>query len=326
MHTSSRKINRKLSAKALINEEKVENNAMAFSLETNDKFRELQLGDDCVWNSDQSGFEYELMRDRAIASKGEKLVETIVVDANASTHTYSIQVHLSKAGQLGKKIFLVLQEPTGPTFGPRVQEAVSELLKVCKNVEVACSKSGKFTTQIAQRWFSDVFAKNVEGNAMLLLDAWPGQGPNAKLDLPGVSVAYIPKFVQPLDVYFFRAYKILVKKKVYEECRDAFLDGESQEKPGNRFLTIKIHSVCYNQMCHPRFSQMWKYAWQKALCEVDDPVSSFENVSKILLDSLKSRDAYCDQHSKFPIFQCVYCSHYICWECFCDPIHLHDLI
>ena len=268
------------------------------------------------------------MRDRTIAFKGEKLVEAIVVDANASTHTYSIQVHSSKAGQLGKKIFLVLQEPMGSAFGPRVQERVSELLRVCKNVEVACSKSGKFTTQITKRWFTEVFAEDAEEDSMLILDAWPGQGLNANLDLPGVSAAYVSpgatKFVQPLDVFFFRQYKILIKN-VYEKCRDAFLDGESQDKPGNRFLTIKIHRVCYNQLCHPRFSKMWKYAWQKALYDVDEPVSTFENLSEILLRPLKSREVFCNKHSKVPILRCVYCHRYICWQCFCDPIHLHDL-
>ena len=47
-----------------------------------------------------------------------------------------------------------------------------------------------------------------------------------------------------------------LKFDVCEQCRDACLNGELEEKHGNRFLAIKTHSVCFNQVSRPRFSPM----------------------------------------------------------------------
>ena len=74
------------------------------------------------------------MRDRTLASKGEELVEAIVADANAVSHSYSIQLLMSKSGRVGSRIFICFQEKTGTSFGLLVGSAVSDLLSVCKNV------------------------------------------------------------------------------------------------------------------------------------------------------------------------------------------------
>lgn len=285
----------------------------------------LGLSDGCVWNADQSGFQYEPIRNRTLTFKGEKIVEARVVASNDTTHSYTIQVHMSKAGVLGSHIFICFQEKDG-VFGPRVQTTVDSVLQSCTNVRVTASKSGKFTKRIMQNWFSETFLQDAPDQSILILDSWSGQGPKASLSSPNVIISYIPegatKYVQPLDVYFFRQYKLLVKN-VVEVCRDLYHGGQSRIKPGNRNFIIRLHSVCFNQLSHPRFSRMWQYAWRKPGYTVEESESAFENVIQILLNPLNSPAAICTLHHMSPIFKCVYCAAYICYSCLADPIHLH---
>ena len=325
LRISSRKITRFVANSAIINEETTVVNATVFLHEINDITAPLGLTDGCVWNADQSRFQYELIRNRTLTFNGEKIVEARVVAAHDISHSYTIQVHMSKAGVLGSHIFICFQEKDG-VFGPRVQPAVDNVLQSCSNVRVAASTSGKFTKRIMQDWFSEVFLQDVSDQSILILDAWSGQGPGASLSSPNVLISYIPegatKYVQPLDVYFFRQYKLLVKN-VVEVCRELYLGGQCRIKPGNRYFIIRLHSVCFNQLSHPRFSRMWRYAWRKPGYTVDGESQPFENVIQILLSPLNSPAAICSVHNMNPIFKCVYCAAYICHSCLLDPIHLH---
>ena len=118
MRVSSRKITRIVGSLAEKDEESIVVNATTFLMEVNEKVREMDLRDESVWNADQSGFEFEPLRNRTLSPKGEKIVEVRVVAKTAVSHSYTIQVHLSKAGKLGKNIFICFQEPkTGDHFG-----------------------------------------------------------------------------------------------------------------------------------------------------------------------------------------------------------------
>lgn len=322
---SSRKINRLVSCHSLRTAEQVSEEAKAFVQRINEKIVDEALADECIWNADQSGFEYEMIRKRTLAFKGEKIVEALVTNSNAVSHSYTIQLHVSKAGKLGTTLFLCFQEPKG--FGPLVQEKLARLESICPNVAVTSSTSGKFTKSIMQKWVNDVFLKDVTQKSLLILDSWPGQGPAANLTSPNLSIDYIPKGatkeIQPLDVYFFRQYKILVKDLV-AHCRDAFFNNPTNPKPCNRYFLIRLHSVCFNQLHHPKFTPMLRYAWQASGYYSDNSVNTFENVKEVLLNPVKSRDAKCSVHQKLPVLKCAYCNAYICLTCFDDPIHLHD--
>ena len=205
LNISSRAINRIVSEKQARTDEDIVVNA-TFVGEVNDKCAASNLSDESISNADQSGFQYEMIRNRILAFKGEKVVEARVTASNAVSHSYSVQVHMSKAGKLGQRMFICFQEQTGTTFGPRVQEDIHDLLTVCSNVAVACSKSGKFTKTLIRQWLDEIFLSDVNGNAVLILDAWKGQGPSAEMNAANVSIEYIPegatKHVQPLDVFF----------------------------------------------------------------------------------------------------------------------------
>ena len=204
---SSRKINRVTGNAALKREEEIACDAAAFLLHINDK-----IADSCIWSADQSGFEYEPVRNPSLAFKEEKIVEATVADSNAVSHSYTLQLHPSKAGELSSHLFIRLQEKIGSNFGPHVQEKIDDVLRSCPNLRFACTKSGKFTTQIMQQWFNEVFLTDIKEQSMLTTDAWAGQGPTAGLSSPNSTLEYIPKgatkYIQPLDVYFFRQHKI----------------------------------------------------------------------------------------------------------------------
>lgn len=176
-------------------------------------------------------------------------------------------------------------------------------MKNCPNVEVNYSKSGKFSTEIAQDWFKKVFRqelndhRNQQSKIVLILDAWTGQGKNAELE----------KYTQPLDLYFFRQYKILVKN-LTEACRDYHFKDNSVAKPKNRYFIMRLHCVCYNQIQHERFQRMWRYAWREAGFELETPHTHFENLNEILVKPvIEDNEARCTAHNDIPLIKCVYC-------------------
>lgn len=71
----------------------------------------------------------------------------LYIDLNKITHSYTAQYSLTMSGKLLDKVLFVLQE-LGDTFGVRIKKEVDELLTLCKNVIVVCSKLGKLTSFI----------------------------------------------------------------------------------------------------------------------------------------------------------------------------------
>lgn len=282
LHISSRKITRFVTKKAIQQEAQIMQTANDFVSEMNELAKNEDLCDDSFWNSDQSRFEYEMRRERSYARKGERLVEVQVCDMNSISHSYTIQVHLSKSGELGQKIFIVLQEASGK-FGPNVQIKVDETVEKCGNVYVCCNTSGKCTKKLMKEWTEEVLNPDISGTTVLLLDSWTGQGEKANLDdsideETDFCIKYIPKlttkYCQPLDVYFFRQYK-KVAKDITEYVRDEFLRDQSKLKPNNRTFIIKLQSIIYNQLSSSIFRPTWQYAWQKAGYEIEETVEKF---------------------------------------------------
>jgi len=64
----------------------------------------------------------------------------------------------------------VLQEPNGK-FGPLVQRALYK----AENIVVFATKSGKLTSELAAKWFAEIFLQNSGDNSILCLDSWTGQ-------------------------------------------------------------------------------------------------------------------------------------------------------
>ena len=67
-------------------------------------------------------------------------------------------------------------------------------------------------------WAKEYFALETIRTTLLILDSWPAQKNSALYSTPEKPVALfvIPpkatKYVQPLDVYFFRQFKLFAKR------------------------------------------------------------------------------------------------------------------
>ena len=92
-----------------------------------------------IFNTDQSGFNYEIHSGRSLAFIGTTSIEAQVQSFQAMTHSYTIQSTISIDGNLLTPLFICLQEEG--EFGPQV---IQRLLKP-ENVYVSCSFSGKMT-------------------------------------------------------------------------------------------------------------------------------------------------------------------------------------
>ena len=171
---SSRRVTRFVTKKKLVDEPAIMEKAAHFVQQNNAFCDENCIPPENVWNSDQSGFNYEMTCDRTYEIMGTKHVLSLVVDKNSTTHSYTLQVHLSKAGKLGSKFYLCFQEDKG-IFGPRVHESVvGECSRVGNIVVVEASTSGKLQKKHVESWKEKCFRPDTIGKGLsnLLLDAW----------------------------------------------------------------------------------------------------------------------------------------------------------
>lgn len=176
----------------------------------------------CIWNFDQSNFTYDHSNLRTLSIKGEKDTLMAVKSMNAATHSYSIMPLLAMDGTLASKLLICLQEKGGD-FGPRVKKN----LQVPKNIYVASSTSGKLQKGIMRNWIREYVSTTSPDNELALIyDSWAGQtdveiySPIRRLHSTYCIPPKTTQWVQPLDTYFFRQYKI-VKRRI---CDRVLLD------------------------------------------------------------------------------------------------------
>ena len=81
---------------------------------------------------------------------------------NAVTHSFTLQLTVSRSGRLGSYIFICFQE-TGGKFGPKVVKDVERLTDVYKNVVVVPSQSGKMGKQHVKTWYQKCFLPICDG-------------------------------------------------------------------------------------------------------------------------------------------------------------------
>lgn len=119
-------------------------------------------------------------------------------------------------------------------------------------------------------WFRDIFfPTTTNGDNFLVVDSWssfkdrdtikalrkqaPGQTSLGLLNIPAGGTS----MCQPLDVYFFRPYKNLVRRV----AEGVFIEGlEDQVKIYQRDNILKLQSLCHNQFSYERFSPLIRYA------------------------------------------------------------------
>lgn len=282
---------------------------------------------DFIINTDQTGCEYRVNVSRTYTHTGEKLVQLYIGDLNKVTHSYTAQYSLTKSGKLLNKVFICLQEFTDK-FGVRVQKEVDELIKLCKNVVIVCSKSGKLTTLLYEEYLINVVKPYVKNNKFLfIVDSWGGQkniqtyneiflDENNK---PTCNLQIIPPkctpICQPCDVYFYRQVKIIIKK--IQNCPD-LLVGDKSIQLNTRSDAIRIQSLVHYLLSAPKFKCMLEYAWYAS--KLSDKRDIFFNVNQLCFPpNIHNIKCVCGQTNSF--IKCSWCDNILCFHCFYTNFH-----
>jgi hypothetical protein len=242
-----------------------------------------------------------------------------IASTSRCTHSYNVQPLLDYTGQLRGKLYVCLQE-TGGKMGPAVKASYYR----APNVSVTCSASGKLTSSLFERWVEKVYGKVADEPNLLLLDSWTGQQDDANFaamleDVNPCQRLQIPPkttpLVQPLDVYYFRQWKLAVKA-----CYNRVLVDNLAVNLGTRDNVLRLQSLIHNQFSAPAFTKMGQYAWFSAGLSTTDP-RPFQNAQEILFSGTAQRCGIggCG-HDCF--ITCAWCRARLCFEHF-FPDHTH---
>lgn len=215
-----------------------------------------------IYNSDQSGFNLEMLSHRTLEVKGATQVPLRCGSRNSLTHSYTIQPLLNASGQLIGPLFVVLHE-SKDTFGPTVQR------KIFKHplIHVVPSTSGKVSKKILKDWFKDVYFVHSEDDSVLLVDslnAFKDHEFYKEVMPDGKSIQFetIPPgatgLIQPEDVYFFRLYKAF-----FRIISDEIHVYHRGFKLSDRNIILKMQASVYYQFQSPIFKDCFKHAWEK---------------------------------------------------------------
>ena len=175
--------------------------------------------------------------------------------------------------------------------------------------------------------FLSVLNTHLSTNSLILCGSWSGHKDEQVL-LEGfggkdVDLKIIPpkttKYAQPLDVYFFRQYKIY-SKRITDFIK--LRSSNMQPKLHDRFFIMKLHSVIYIQLPTEECKRMLRYAWQNTGYDIGETVDNFTSVIDVAFstDIIEYAVMTCD-HLAF--LDCAFCSHSNCIQHFIESPHLH---
>lgn len=216
-----------------------------------------------IYNTDQSGFNIQLLSNRTLETKGSGKVEIRIEQQHSATHSYTIQPTISADGDLIAPLYIVLQE-TGGAFGPNVQRNIFRH----DEVFASASSSGKVTKGHIKEWFLKVYFPNVGNKTLLVGDALNSYKDrteinNAKPAHKEYTMEILPKgttgMVQPLDIYFFRLYKAFTRR-----ITDYMNMHHADVLMHLRNNILKLQTAVHFQFRSPRFKNCIKFAWHKS--------------------------------------------------------------
>lgn len=262
-----------------------------------------------VINCDQSGFRREVSSFRTLNVKGDKRVYVSVGSKNATTHSVTVMPYIDASGGLCPSLYFLSQEKNG-TF-PKVRPP-----KFPANIRAFASRTSIMNTDnmitFLDLMIVDLIHKGLP-KALLILDSWPVNKNNelwssivekysSSIKLFKIVIpAGCTGLVQPLDVYYFRPYKNLVKSIV------SSLSIKSKVFQRNNMFGL--HSFVHWQFCSPRFRTMIQYSFFKSGYYSERPVFD------------KTPTEYCFEVNR--LTNCLVCEEFAdircahCEECFC---------
>ena len=246
--------------------------------------------EDLILNTDQTGLQLELRSTRTLSHQGEKMTLVTVRSTNETTHSYTIQPTISMSGKIVGPVYLCLKEPGG-----RMSDNVKANLPKMKNVVVTCSASGKLIFSLVEYWRDTCLVPFLPSHKTLFLsDSWseskdgkgiyePIKGCN-RLEIPRKTTSRI----QPLDMFFNRQWKVIVRK-IY----DRILLDKINIQLAQKNNIICLQSLIHNQLSSPVFTPMIRYAWFKSGYLNADP-RPFRTVTEVCF---KFKQGQCDTPS-----------------------------
>lgn len=272
-------------------------------------------------NTDQTECAFQSTYNRSYSYQGEKRTEVAFKQIKKTTHSYTAQYSMTMSGKLLKTVFLCMQELSG-TFGPLVQTQVNRLAEDLGNVFVIGSKSGKLSTTLYKDYLTNIIKPYVEDNEFCLtVDSWSGQINTEIYDeiftnhedncSPQYTLKIIPgkctSSCQPLDVYFFRQVKILIKS-IQNNAHIIAIGRDMSSHEEN----IRLHSLIHHQLSGDIFQPIIRYAW--FACGLIEEKPPFENVTQVCFP----RANIIVNVSGVLFLRCAVCHQYLCIICFLD--------
>lgn len=169
--------------------------------------------DDQIFNTDQSGYQYEMHSTRTLSDVGEKNTEVGADSLSATTHSYSIMILVDRNGRLRGNVLICLREyPTG-VLGPKLKPQLEGMIRDMnmRNVELTCSRSGNVEPGNFEWWIRKVLVNEISNRALLVLDHYGVHMNEDRFDVLPINKTcdrlLIPKkctpMLQPLDVFYF---------------------------------------------------------------------------------------------------------------------------
>lgn len=268
-----------------------------------------------VFNSDQSGFNIELLSGRTLTEKGDKKVVSSIHQSHSGTHSYTIQPLISMTGHLYPRLLIVLQEKSGK-FGP----VVLQNLFTHPEILVLANSSGKVTKEVLKEWFTEIYFPSFNSKSLLLLDSYSGHKDLKDIDklLPQNKTYQVSQispgitgFCQPLDVHFFRSYK-----SFHRQVSDYINNHRPDLKLYERNIVLKLQACTFFQFRSPRFIEFIKFAWFKAgLYEIYDRAQFFEDpMEYCFYKTVDMNKCIAENCSEICFIRCSWCKKMLCFD------------
>lgn len=307
---TSRKITHTVSKRKLINNEKIQDEAITFALEINDLITELNLKPQQIVNTDQSRFCKEDHSGRTLDFKGAKHVFGAAGSMTATSHSYMIMPIVSMDGDLLSPMYLLSAEPGGK-FPQNKNSDPS-------NLQCYPGKSVNMSKNDLEQFMRDVFWPSIirqigdEHTVLLLVDSWSSNHDEELIESTRpVHINLIRKLIpagctgliQPLDVGFFRMYKNFVRHITDTICLLSDFPIWSREN------FIRLQSLTHYQFSAPRFREMIKYSFFKCRYTNVEP-KKFLTPIAFCFDP--EAIVNCHICSAVACFRCAHCTNFFC--------------
>lgn len=316
----SRKITKVLSRSQIASLPNVNERVREFRSSFNGDMLEDGYTPDEIYNTDQSGFNIELLSGRTLEVQGSKLIQASINQSHSETHSYTIQPVISMNGITMPRLLVVLQEKNG-VFGPIVRQRLFRH----PEIHITSTTSGKVSKSILKEWFAEVYFPFASNHSVLILDSFSTYKDRKEIDdekppNKTYKVSTIPPgltgYCQPLDVAYFRSYKSFFRK-----ISDHINFHRNEIDLHARNTILKLQACTFFQFRSPRFHDFIKYAWYKAglltttfdrTVRFPDPIHFCFDVDSI------SQDCSAPNCKHKCFIRCSWCAKFLCFDHFLE--------